>query len=137
MKTFLDLLDDFKHREHLDNDNQAAKRLGINRARLSNYRSHDRTPDTYACTRLALEMKVDPLALVAQVEADNAKNAEQRRFWKDFFQRARRSGLIVLALICGISWSGGPNSTVEASKYLTKNDIIRNRRFFRRLAECI
>lgn len=129
MNRFIELLDDLKMSRGIEADNEAAKLLGLHRARLHDYREGKRTPDTYACTRLAVEMRIDPMTLIAQIEAETAKNEERRRFWRDFFRRVKHP-VAMLALIFMAFWWNAPDSYANviknSAKSLTENAIIRS-----------
>lgn len=129
MSRFIELLDELKKRRQIEADNAAAELLGLHRARLHEYREGKARPDAYACTRLAVEMGIDPMGLIAQVEAESAKNEERRRFWRDFFRRVKRPAAM-LALIFIAFWCSVPDSYATAlqkgAKSLTENGIIRN-----------
>ena len=124
MGKFLDLLDRLKRDRKIGSDNQAAKLLGISRQALCSYRKGHHIPDDYALTRLALELGMDPLALIAEVRAETEPNKEKRAFWRDFFRRVGRRALI-LPLICGVFWWAGSESQTANANDLTRNNIIR------------
>jgi len=81
---FIKQIDELKRRNGLKSDNQVAKLLKIERQAISRYRSGERTPDAYVCVRLALELEIDPLVLLAAVQKD-AETGERATFWNDFF----------------------------------------------------
>lgn len=76
-------------RQHLDvtTDYALAKKLEIPNNYLADYRRGKRTPDAYACARLADALGVDPLALLAQVEAATEKNEARRNYWRAVSER--------------------------------------------------
>lgn len=79
-----DLLDRCRSALGAKSDYQLAQMLEINKARLSEYRSRKRVPDSYSCTRIAQALNLDPLELIALVEANTARNEVQREFWRSF-----------------------------------------------------
>lgn len=114
MDRFFELIDRLKHERKLNSDNQVAKLLGFTRQALCDYRKRRRHPDDYALTRLALELGIDPLTLIAEVRAETDKG-ERRKFWRDFFRRVRPRALI-LPLICGVFLlAGSGNGTSYAN----------------------
>lgn len=85
-------------------DYKLAQALQIHRGIVSNYMSGKRTPDAYACVRIALTLKRDPAEIIAIVESEHEKNESRKTFWLDFLQRAKqaaRVGTLVLIFILG------------------------------------
>ncbi len=77
-----DVLDSAKTALKIDTDYQLAKRLGISTAYITRYRQHKQIPNLYVCTRLAEVFKVDPFALMVEIEAETETNADRRAFWE-------------------------------------------------------
>ena len=91
-------------------DYRLGKVMEINNARISDYRHGRRHADAYACARLALILKRDPLELIAEVEADSAKTPERKEFWQGFPSGLRRKALGVALSAIGIFSAIGPNA---------------------------
>lgn len=131
MTRYIELLDRLKREQELPSDYAAHKLLGIDQARLHDYRHGKATPDTYACTRLAVELGLDPLTLIAEIEKDAEKNPKRRGWWQDFFYAAtRKNGTLVLicAIFCAAELQNGEsyaNSLNEKAHY--------TKRWFQRL----
>lgn len=89
------VLDEAKEKLGVGSDYGLAKKLGIPNPRISEYRSGKATPDAYACARLADALGVDPLALLAQVEAATEKNEARRNYWRALCERV---GVAVLSV---------------------------------------
>ncbi len=81
------VLDDAKAKLDAPSDYALAKQTGIKKEYISLYRSGQRTPDAYACARLAEVLGIDPFELLAQVEAATEKNEERRTYWKRVAER--------------------------------------------------
>lgn len=81
------VLDEAKEKLGVESDYGLAKKLGIPNPRISEYRSGKATPDAYACAKLADALGVDPLALLAQVEAATEKNEARRNYWRAVSER--------------------------------------------------
>ncbi|OFZ92317.1 MAG: hypothetical protein A3F74_15975 [Betaproteobacteria bacterium RIFCSPLOWO2_12_FULL_62_58] len=124
MAKFPELLDRLKRERKINSDNQVAKLLGLSRQSLCDYRKGHHTPDDYALTRIALELSLDPLALIAEVRAETEPDKEKRAFWRDFFRRVGHRALIA-PLICGVFLSAGLEIPTANAKTLTYQDIIR------------
>lgn len=132
MTRFIELLDRLKEKRELRTDYAAAKVLGISTARMHDYRSGNRNPDNYTLTRIAIELGIDPMTLIAELHAATEKNEKKRTFWRDFFLQINKlpvlAGLICTAFLLAASgnteaasYIGGANN----AKFLTENDIIR------------
>jgi len=98
---FLQLFDQFKNEQAFGSDAKAADAIGLHRRDISHYRKGDSRPDVYACTRLAIATKRDPITLIAEVEAAKETDSTRGRFWRDFFQRVTASGFIPVLIFTG------------------------------------
>lgn len=67
------------------NDSENARQLGISRQAISNYR-HDisRGFDTEVSIRVAELLDLDPMTIVADMNAVRSKSAKERKFWKGY-----------------------------------------------------
>lgn len=97
--TIIELLDQSKAKLHVTSDYALAKALEIPKQRLSDFRKGSRHPDPYALTKIALTLDLDPIALIAEFEAQTEKNPARKGFWINFLRRAG-SGVGVLVLCC-------------------------------------
>lgn len=94
----IELLEQSKTKLKISSDYALAKALEINQARLSDYRNGKANPDPYALVKIALLLDLDPLALIAETEAQTEKNPVRKGFWQNF---ARRVGSAVgVAVLC-------------------------------------
>lgn len=103
-----------KVREKLEGatDYRIAQVLDISTQNISEYVRGIREADTYACTRIAMVLEVDPLEVIAQVEAEAARTEKKREFWKSFRSSGSRAilGLLLcatLAFSALVPWAGG------------------------------
>lgn len=91
-------------------DYKLAQELKIERARISDYMAEKRTPDTYACVRIALILNRNPAEIIAIVEEESEKNAQRKSFWADFLLRAKQAAQVgTLLLIFTIGAAGNIN----------------------------
>lgn len=91
-------------------DYKLAQALEIDRARISDYMSGKRTPDAYACMRIALILNRNPTEIIAIVEAESEKNEKRKAFWLDFLSHVRQAAQTgMLVLICTITCVNGTN----------------------------
>lgn len=100
-------------REKLENatDYKIAKVLDISTQNVSEYVRGIREADTYGCTKIAMVLGIDPLEVIAEVEAKAARTAKKREFWKSFRSSASRAilGLLLFGMltISGVGqWAG-------------------------------
>ena len=88
MSKVADLMQEIKDREGVTTNYRLAKLTGIPENRLSDYAKGIRTPDEYAATRLALALGLEPIEVIAQIQAETEKNEQRREFWRNFLTRA-------------------------------------------------
>jgi transcriptional regulator with XRE-family HTH domain len=89
------VLDDAKAELGIDSDYKLAKYLEISNGYIAEWRRGKRIPDAYACMRLADALKIDPIQLLAQIEAETEKNEAPPELLAGFVSesRGRRNGL--------------------------------------------
>ncbi|WP_416242524.1 helix-turn-helix domain-containing protein [Azospira sp. APE16] len=101
-----------------------AHKLEVSEQAISSYRKGERTPDFYACTKLAISLGMDPAQLMAEFELQKEKNEKKRAFYRDFLQRAKRAAVITLVCGCigfywsGLAASGGPDQAAKVAAAL-------------------
>lgn len=133
MNVIAEYLDDAKRKLGIESDNQLAKILKINRSRVSLYRSGSRK-DMELQTRcqLAEILGLDPMAVAARIEEQNARTAEKKAWWKNFSQRHRSAvgalalcgaGLMALLTNDGPTWAESPNSFVKSVYYVKSEPV--------------
>lgn len=91
-------------------DYKLAEALGTRRQVISELMSGKRKPDAYIAVKMAEILKVHPLLLQAEFEAENAKTDERKAFWLNFAQRIKAGTLGILALISTAFWSPEPRA---------------------------
>ena len=102
--TIRERLKDCKIKEGIQSDYGLAKRLGINPARICDYMAGRSTPDAYTAVKMAEILKVHPLLLLAEFEAETEKDETKRAFWINFVQRIRTGAVQMWGLIFTASW---------------------------------
>lgn len=91
------LLDAWKAKMGAASDNAAAIKLGVQRQAISRWRAGlSHASPTYAA-RMAQDLGMDELRVLASIEADRAYNGEDKRVW----QKHGRSAF--MALLVGLS----------------------------------
>lgn len=95
-------LDKCKIALQVKSDYALGKALEINDARISDYYKDKRVPDAYACARIALALKLEPLEVLADIESQSAKTEAKREFWRGFIGHSGKAGAAILwVLACG------------------------------------
>lgn len=81
-------------RDRLDpaSDYELARELEIEPSAISNYRHGRSRPDNNVLIGLAEILEIDPLELIALVNAERAKKERERAFWKNL--------LSTLSVVC-------------------------------------
>lgn len=95
------VLDDAKSALNIDTDYKLAKALELPNGYITLWRQGSRIPDAYACARLAEVLGINPLELIAKVEAETEKNEARRTYWKKVAERMAAgavAGFFVIAL---------------------------------------
>lgn len=95
------LLLECKVRLKLESDYALAQALDIPKQRISEYMKGERTPDEYACFRIAETLHRDPASIIAEIKAD--VTGKHKAYFKDFIQR--RGMLILLGGLSLSSYS--------------------------------
>lgn len=94
--TSVKLLDAWKAKKGMTSDNQAAITLGVSRSAVSAWRKGTgHASPTYAA-RMATDLGLDELRVLASIEADRAYNGDDRRVWQ------RHGKAAFMALLLGI-----------------------------------
>lgn len=108
----------------IKSDYGIGKALKISNQRIADYYKEKRWPDAYACTQIAIALKLDPLEVLADIESQSAKTEERREFWKGFIGRTGKLvAVLLLALtFTTISQSGG-DSIYKAAMVATSGLI--------------
>lgn len=131
------VLDEAKEKLGVASDYGLAKKLGIPNPRISEYRSGKATPDAYSCARLADALGVDPLALLAQVEAATEKNEARRNYWRALCERVGVTVLSVFIVTVTVYPDGASASMTNGQKASEsrkfQNMLVKVKRALRRL----
>lgn len=90
-----ELLLECKIRLEVKTDYALAKKLEIDRARISEYMLGKKVPNEYAAFRIAAALGRDPAEIIAEIQAE--KDEKNREFWRDFLQLRGLLGLVAAA----------------------------------------
>lgn len=81
MKTLENYLDEFKEKLNIQSDYALAQELGVNRQQISKIKNGTTAIGRSKCLRVASGLKIDPLEIIATVEANKEKNPEVKSMW--------------------------------------------------------
>jgi hypothetical protein len=95
----VDLLEQSKAKLKVSSDYALAKQLEMNSGDITGFRKGARRPTPYALVKIALLLDLDPLALIAEAEAQSEKNPARKGFWENFARRVGTAAGIV-AVFC-------------------------------------
>lgn len=84
-KRFLELFVRYRTDAGHKSDAAAARALGLTRQNINDWKTGRSKPDVYACTRIAVECRYDPIALIAELEAAKETSGPRAAFWRVFF----------------------------------------------------
>lgn len=94
-------------------DYKIAQVLDLPTGIMHYYVTGERAADTYACARIAEVLDLDPLEVIARVEAETARTEKKRAYWRSIFSGLRRTAHVValcvtLAFSANAPWDGAP-----------------------------
>lgn len=115
MKTS-ELLDQVKEKTGAVSDYKLAQVLDFSKQKVSNLRSGKIRPDAYECARIAVALERDPLEVMAEIGAENAKTEKAREFWKSFFSGLKRTAHGIALCAIAIGFGTGPSTGHATSK---------------------
>jgi len=95
-------IDAAKHALNLPSDYALAKALGIPNANIVGIRNETRHIPVDVAFRIAITLQIDPAQVVADLEAQRAKNPKKREFWQGFTSRAAH---LLIAIACTLALS--------------------------------
>lgn len=95
--TTVRLLDAWKQKKGIDTDYKAAKELGVTSGTPANWRHQRSHAKPALAVRMARDLGMEELPVLAAIEADRAHNGDDRRVW----QKHGRSAF--MALLLGLS----------------------------------
>lgn len=89
----------------IKSDYGLAKALGCSRQRVSGLMKGWVKPEAYEAVKIGEILKIHPLMLLAEFEAEQAKTEERKAFWLNFVQRIKSGAIGMLALTFIPFWS--------------------------------
>ena len=129
MNRIAELLDQIKEQQGIETDYALAKLFGLRQARIGEYYKGIAKPDDYLITRVALMLHMEPVHLLAEIRAEDEKNATKKEFWRNFLRHAAVvTGFLVVQALGFPSTSEAAASTASTGRY----DISTNYAIIRR-----
>lgn len=115
MQTVDQLLDAVKARHKITSDYKLAQYLGMTDSAIRNYRHKRSLPDEVACVKIAQALNLDGDVLAAQIQAQRARDADTKAFWRRLAARLEAGAVhvAVLVAVCLVGFTSTPNA--EAS----------------------
>jgi len=95
--TTVRLLDAWKAARKIPNDSQAAETLGVSRAAVSRWRSAGAHADAPFAEKMAKDLGLEVLPVLAAIEADRATREDARKTWA----RYGRGAFIAVCMMAG------------------------------------
>ena len=87
MENITKLLDEIKNAKGIETDYALAKALDLPRARICDYYKGTRTPDEFACLKIAEALGKPLNTIIATVKACSEKDEKRREVWETYFKR--------------------------------------------------
>ena len=98
MKTTIEFLDELKRVHALPSDYAAAKLIGAEPNRISNYRTGTSRFDDDMAVRVAELLQIEPAYVLACVAAERTKSERARRTWEKLAKKLAGAGALLLLL---------------------------------------
>lgn len=106
-----EFLDKCKEKLGLSSTYALAKHWGISDVVLGRYYQEERTPDDFACFKIAETLNLDPAFVIAQIRAENEKDEKKAEYFRVFGGLLRKQAInIVLVLVCVASLVSAPDT---------------------------
>lgn len=133
MKNVKFYLNQLANHTETGSDYAIAKLLGISRARISGYRTGKSLFDDEMCMKVAEVLGLDPLEVIAAMNAIRAKSQAQKSFWEKTYARITgTAAAVTLALALSLG-SSVPSPTYAAENLDNNTYYAKLRRRLRTL----
>jgi len=93
-----------KVKRGIKSDYKLANTLGCSRQQISALMNGKVKPDAFYAVKIGEILKIHPLILLAEFEAENAKTVDRKTFWLNFGQRIKTGAVAMLVLISTVFW---------------------------------
>lgn len=82
-----ELLDAVKNAYDIKTDGELARKLDVDKRRISAYYNGDRVPDEFACLKIAQALGKPLDTIIATVKATSEKDEKRREVWENYMKR--------------------------------------------------
>lgn len=82
-----ELLDTVKNTNGLNSDGELARKLDVDKRRISDYRHGRQAPDEFTCLKIAEALGKPLNTIIATVKACSEKDEKRREVWENYFKR--------------------------------------------------
>lgn len=107
------LIDRWKKKRNIESDNQAALALGVAKQAVSKWRNDQASPEVTTIEKMAVDLGLNPIAAVANVNAERGSNEEVKAFWG---RVARSISMLCLAVYVANSTGALPSFFAESNR---------------------
>lgn len=80
------------------NDSELAKSLNLSHGAISHYKTGKRVMDDETCGKVAYQLNIDPMLIVAAACIDRAEKTGQKSIWEVFISRMATAASVILAV---------------------------------------
>lgn len=108
MRTIVEVLDRAKKVQKVSSDYKLALCIGIGESSLSAYRKGKNLPGPKTCAKLAIAMGEDPILLMVEMQAQMAKDDDERSMWATAVKRLQMgvASVVLMSLLAIVSVAG-------------------------------
>ncbi len=114
-------LDIAKKVMQIESDYELAKRLEVTSGEIHKIRHGYRSMPLIIATKIAITINIDPMSVIADVEAQSEKKPKKAEFWRSFLLRAGMGAVTACTPVSGSSGSslkgaGGAGGSTAAKR---------------------
>lgn len=135
-KTTAQYLGELKKHWGIESDYALAKKLETSGSVLHSYRTGRTRFDNYMCMRVAEILHLDPMLVIADIQAEREKRPEVKKYWINLAQSLRHTAaLLAVVMLSALLWASPQKSTaceLERPQLYIMLNIVR--RWLRALA---
>lgn len=135
MKTIKELLDETKAAKGVETDYALAKALDLHSGLISDYYSGKRSPNEYACLKIAEALNRPLAEVLAAVRIEAEKDESRREEWRNYFKSIGGIAAAFMLMVClSVTFivTSGDLQAKESMSYKAPNPDNTNYALFRR-----
>lgn len=126
MKQVPDYMNEIQKAKGIPSDYALAELLNVSRTHVSNWRNQVNEPDTYNCARMADQLGINKLEIIAAASAVRArrqKKKEQAAYWENVWKKVRGGSVGAIIALAALGFSG-TESTAYAQPVATSDSLL-------------